>query len=108
MWAETLKWHRATATSRRLATIPGIGPITASAIAAAVPDATLLRSDRQFAAWLGLTPRAHSSGGKQRLGGISKQGDGYIRRQGIKLGGKLGDEAAPVTAVAPMTSSPFA
>ena len=66
--------------SQRLATIPGIGPITASAIAAAVPDATLFRSGRQFAAWLGLTPRAHSSGGKQRLGGISKQGDGYIRR----------------------------
>ena len=45
-----------------------------------MPDATLFRSGRQFAAWLGLTPRAHSSGGKQRLGGISKQGDGYIRR----------------------------
>jgi len=61
-------------------TIPGIGPITASAIAAAVPDASLFRSGRQFAAWLGLTPRPHSSGGKERLGGISKQGDGYIRR----------------------------
>jgi transposase len=66
--------------SRRLMTIPGIGPITASAIAAAVPDASLFRSGRQFAAWLGLTPRAHSSGGKERRGGISKQGDGYIRR----------------------------
>jgi len=75
-----MAWHRASEASRRLATIPGIGPITASAIAAAVPDATLFRSGRQFAAWLGLTPRAHSSGGKQRLGGISKQGDGYIRR----------------------------
>jgi transposase len=63
-------------TAQHLATIPGIGPITASATAAAVPDATLFRSGRQFAAWLGLTPRAHSSGGKQRLGGISKQGDG--------------------------------
>ncbi|MBI1773967.1 MAG: IS110 family transposase [Proteobacteria bacterium] len=73
-------WHRASEASRRLATIPGIGPITASAIAAAVPDATLFRSGRQFAAWLGLTPRAHSSGGKERLVGISKQGDGYIRR----------------------------
>jgi transposase len=75
-----LAWHRASEASRRLATIPGIGPITASAIAAAVPDGTLFRSGRQFAAWLGLTPRTHSSGGKQRLGGISKQGDGYIRR----------------------------
>ena len=75
-----MAWHRASEASQRLATIPGIGPITASAIAAAVPDATLFRSGRQFAAWLGLTPRAHSSGGKQRLGGISKQGDGYIRR----------------------------
>jgi transposase len=77
---QIMAWHRASAASQRLATIPGIGPITASAIAAAVPDATLFRSGRQFAAWLGLTPRAHSSGGKQRLGGISKQGDGYIRR----------------------------
>jgi transposase len=66
------------AMSRRLATIPGIGPITASAIAAAAPDASLFRSGRQFAA-LGLTPRTHSSGGKERLVGISKQGDGYIR-----------------------------
>ena len=75
-----LAQHRADAASRRLATIPGIGPITASAIAAAVPDATLFKSGRQFAAWLGLTPRAHSSGGKERLVGITKQGDGYIRR----------------------------
>jgi transposase len=73
-------WHRASNASRRLATIPGIGPITASAIAAAVPDATLFQSGRQFAAWLGLTPRAHSSGGKERRVGISKRGDGYIRR----------------------------
>jgi transposase len=75
-----MAWHRASKASQRLATIPGIGPITASAIAATVPDATLFRSGRQFAAWLGLTPRARSSGGKERLGGISKQGDGYIRR----------------------------
>ena len=75
-----LDWHKANDASRRLATIPGIGPITASAIAANVPDASLFRSARQFAAWLGLTPRAHSSGGKDRQTGISKQGDGYIRR----------------------------
>ena len=66
--------------SQRLATIPGIGPITASAIAAAVPDASLFRSGRQFAASLGLTPRANSSGGKERLGGIATRGDGYLRR----------------------------
>jgi len=66
--------------SRRLATVPGIGPITASAIAAAVPDGSLFGSGRQFAAWLGLTPRAHSSGGTERRVGITKQGDGYIRR----------------------------
>ncbi|WP_429725904.1 IS110 family transposase [Azospirillum lipoferum] len=75
-----LAWHRASDVSRRLATIPGIGPITASAIAAAVPDGTLFRSGRQFAAWLGLTPKAQSSGGKERQVGISKQGDGYLRR----------------------------
>jgi transposase len=78
--ADIVAWHRGNEASRRLATIPGIGPITASAIAAAVPDASRFQSGRQFAAWLGLTPKAHSSGGKDRLGGISKQGDGYIRR----------------------------
>jgi len=72
--------HRENETSRRLATIPGIGPITASAMAASAPDPTLFRSGRQFAAWLGLTPRANSSGGKERLGGITKMGDGYLRR----------------------------
>jgi transposase len=78
--AQILAWHRADDASRWRATIPGIGPITASAIAAAVPDATMFRSGRQFAAWLGVTPRPHSSGGKEKLGGISKQGDGYLRR----------------------------
>lgn len=61
--AQILDWHLNDETSRRLATIPGIGPMTASAIAAAVPDASLFRSGRQFAARLGLTPRANSSGG---------------------------------------------
>jgi transposase len=73
-------WHRKNEISRRLAQVPGIGPITASAIVAAVPDASIFRSGRQFAAWLGLTPKAHSSGGKEKLGGISKQGDSYLRR----------------------------
>lgn len=78
--ATIVDWHRSNEASRRLATIPGIGPITASAIAATVPDASLFKSARQFAAWVGLTPKAHSSGGKDRQAGISKQGDGYIRR----------------------------
>jgi transposase len=78
--ARILAWHRANDVSRRLATIPGIGPITASVIAATVPDASLFRSGRQLAAWLGLTPKAYSSGGKERPAGISKQGDSYIRR----------------------------
>jgi len=75
-----MAWHRADSASRRLATIPGVGPITASAIAVSVPDASLFRSGREFAAWLGLTPKAHSSGGKEQHTGITKQGDGYIRR----------------------------
>ena len=79
--ARIMAWHRGSQpASRRLATIPGIGPITASAISASVPDASLFRSGRQFAAWLGLTRRANSSGGKDRLMGMSKQGDGYLRR----------------------------
>jgi transposase len=72
--------HRANSVSRRLAGIPGIGPITASAIVTAVPDASTSRSGRQFAAWLGLTPKSHSSSGKARQVGISKQGDSYLRR----------------------------
>lgn len=73
-------WHRSNELSRRLETIPGIGPITASAIVATVTDASLFKSGRQLAAWLGLVPRQNSSGGKERLGRISKQGDPYIRR----------------------------
>lgn len=75
-----LAWHRADAASRRLASVPGVGPITASAIAATVSDPSCFRSGREFAAWLGLVPRQNSSGGKQRLGGISKQGNRYLRR----------------------------
>ena len=75
-----LAWHRANPASRRLESIPGIGPITASAIVATVGDPRQFQSGRQFAAWLGLVPQQRSSGGKERLGGISKRGDGYIRR----------------------------
>ena len=66
--------------ARRLMTIPGIGPITASAILATVPDMGSFSSGREFAAFLGLTPRQHSSGGKQRLGRITKMGDRYLRK----------------------------
>ena len=72
--------HKASIVSQRLATIPGIGPIIATAMAATVADPTAFRSGREFAAWLGLTPRQKSTGGKQRLGRISRKGDQYIRR----------------------------
>jgi transposase len=65
---------------QRLQTIPGIGPISATAILAAVPDAAHFKNGRQFAAWLGLVPREHSTGGKPRLLGISKRGDCYLRK----------------------------
>jgi transposase len=65
--------------ARRLMQIEGIGPITASALVASVGDAKLFRSGREFAAWLGLTPRQHSSGGKTKLGGITKRGDVRLR-----------------------------
>lgn len=71
--------HRADEVSRRLASIPGVGPITAMAITSTVPDPSLFRSGREFAAWLGLTPKSYSSGGKDKLGRISKRGDRYIR-----------------------------
>ena len=76
---ELLAWHRENTISRRLETIPGIGFITATALVATVGDANVFRSGRQFAAWLGLVPRQNSSGGKERLGGISKMGDRYVR-----------------------------
>jgi transposase len=63
---------RAHTTCRRLETIPGIGPVIASAIAATVPDPAEFRNGRQFAAWLGLVPRQNSTGGKARVGGLSK------------------------------------
>ncbi len=75
-----MAWHRANETSQRLETIPGVGIITATALAASVPDPSVFRSGRQFAAFLGLVPRQNSSGGKERLGRISKMGDGYLRK----------------------------
>jgi len=78
--AAIVAWHKDNEASRRLASIPGIGPITASAIVATVTDPTQFHSARQFAAWIGLVPKQNSSGGKERQGGISKQGDRYLRR----------------------------
>jgi len=72
-------WHRNSAVSCKLAQIPGIGPITASALVASIGDAKNFGSGRQVAAWLGLVPRQHSSGGKQNLLGMSKRGDSYLR-----------------------------
>jgi transposase len=76
---EIVRWHRANVTSRRLETIRGFDAITASAVAATVADPSVFASGREFAAWIGLTPRQNSSGGKERLGGITKMGDAYIR-----------------------------
>ena len=73
-------WHKSNPVSQRLATIPGIGPIIATALAATVVEPSGFRSGREFAAWLGLVPRQHSTGGKARLGGISKRGNRYLRR----------------------------
>lgn len=72
--------HRSSDVAMRLATIPGIGPIGASALAASVADPHQFRSGREFAAWLGLTPLQQSSGGKERHGRISKMGDKYLRK----------------------------
>jgi transposase len=71
--------HRASPDSLRVATIPGIGPVTASALVAAIGDPGRFESGRHFAAWLGLVPRQNSSGGKDRLGSITKMGDRYLR-----------------------------
>jgi transposase len=72
-------WHRQSEVSRRLEAIPGIGPITATALVASIGDARSFSNGRQLAAWLGLVPRQHSSGGKDKLLGISKRGDVYLR-----------------------------
>ncbi|MGH9439247.1 MAG: IS110 family transposase [Terriglobia bacterium] len=77
---QMLVWHRANDDSCRLATIPGIGIVTASALLAALGDGRQFRSGREFAASIGLVPRQNSSGGKDRLGRISKQGNPYLRQ----------------------------
>ena len=75
-----LAWHRQDRASQRLATIPGVGIITATALSASIPDPSLFRSGREFSAFLGLVPRQNSSGGKDKLGRISKMGDRYLRK----------------------------
>jgi len=77
---QLLAWHKTNPVSQRLASIPGIGPIIATAIATTVGDPNAFRSGREFAAWLGLVPRQNSTGGKTRLGGITKRGNRYLRR----------------------------
>jgi transposase len=77
---QLMAWHRRNPVSQRLASIPGIGPIIATALAATVVEPIGFASGREFAAWLGLVPRQHSTGGKARLGGISKRGNQYLRR----------------------------
>jgi transposase len=77
---QILAWHNSNEDSKRVASIPGIGPITASAICAAAGDGKQFRKSRDFAAWLGLVPKQNSSGGKDKLGGITRKGNSSIRR----------------------------
>jgi transposase len=72
-------WHRSNETSKRLDEIPGVGPALATALVASIGDPKAFRSGRDFSAWIGLVPKQHSSGGKNKLGSISKQGDRYLR-----------------------------
>jgi transposase len=74
-----MAWHRSSETSKRLDAIPGVGPALATALVASVADPKAFRSGRDFSAWIGLVPRQSSSGGKDKLGSISKQGDRYLR-----------------------------
>jgi transposase len=108
---QLLTWHKSNAVSQRLASIPGIGPIIATAIATTVADANAFRSGREFAAWLGLVPRQNSTGGKIRLGGITKRGPlsasvahQWGKRQSAAIEGNqsrsVGDRAASAAAAA--------
>jgi transposase len=77
--ARLMAWHRANATSRRLAQIPGVGPICATALVMKAPDPHAFPSGRHFAAWMGLTPKDHSTAGKTRIGKITRAGDEMLR-----------------------------
>ena len=72
-------WHRSNETSKQLDAIPGVGPALATALVASITDPKTFRSGRDFSAWIGLVPKQHSSGGKEKLGSISKRGDRYLR-----------------------------
>ena len=72
-------WHRSNEISKRLDECPGVGPVLATALVASVADPKAFRSGRDFSAWIGLVPKQNSSGGKERLGNISKRGDRYLR-----------------------------
>jgi transposase len=74
-----MTWHRSHEASKRLDAIPGVGPVLATALVASIADPKAFRSGRNFSAWIGLVPKQYSSGGKDRLGSISKQGDRYLR-----------------------------
>jgi transposase len=74
-----MAWHRQDACSRRLAAIPGIGPVAASLLVMKTPDPQAFRSGRDFAAWMGLTPKNHATAGKNRLGTITRAGDAALR-----------------------------
>jgi transposase len=74
-----MAWHRSNEMSKRLDALPGVGPALATALVASVADPKAFRSGRDFSAWIGLVPKQNSSGGKQQLGSISKQGDRYLR-----------------------------
>jgi transposase len=74
-----MAWHRSNQTSKRLNCIPGVGPLLATALVASVADPKTFRSGRNFSAWIGLVLKQNSSGGRDRLGSISKQGDRYLR-----------------------------
>jgi transposase len=76
---QIMLWHRSHETSKRLDEIPGVGPALATALVASIADPKAFRSGRDFSAWIGLVPKQHSSGGKDKLGSISKQGDRYLR-----------------------------
>ena len=74
-----MAWHRSNQTSKRLNCIPLVGPLLATALVESVADPKTFRSGRNFSAWIGLVPKQHSSGARDRLGSISKQGDRYLR-----------------------------
>ena len=75
-----LAWHRNNSLSKRLEAIPSVGPLIASALVASVPDVSIFRSGRDMSAWIGIVPKQNSTGGKQRLGSISKAGNRYLRK----------------------------